>query len=111
MDIVFASRKLEKLCNDDRKATREWGRAQADLMGRRLDDLYAAPCLEDLRNGPGDPHELKRDRVGQIAMDLVGGDRLIFEPANDPVPRKPDGGLDWRLVTAVRILGVEDYHD
>lgn len=43
-------------------------------------------------------------------MDLVGGDRLIFEPADDPVPRKPDGGLDWRLVTAVRILGVEDYH-
>ena len=36
--------------------------------------------------------------------------RLLFEPAHDPLPRKPDGGLDWAGVTAIRILGVEDYH-
>lgn len=111
MDIVFASRQLEKLCNDDRKATRKWGRAQADLLGRRLDDLRAARCLQDLRGGPGGLHELKHDRAGQLAMDLRGGDRLVFVPENDPVPKKPDGGLDWTQVTAVRVLEVGDYHD
>jgi proteic killer suppression protein len=111
VDILFASRQLETLCNDDRKATRKWGKAQADLLGRRLDDLRAAPCLQHLRGAPGDPHELKGDRGGQLAMNLRGGDRLIFEPANDPTPTKPDGGLDWSQVTAIRIVEVGDYHD
>jgi len=31
---------------------------------------------------------------------------LFFEPANDPVPRKPDGGLDRTQVTVIRILEV-----
>jgi toxin HigB-1 len=33
-----------------------------------------------------------------------------YKPLNDPIPRKPDGGLDWTKITAIRILGVEDYH-
>lgn len=37
--------------------------------------------------------------------------RLIFEVANDPKPTKPDGGLDWTKTTAIRILGIEDYHE
>jgi proteic killer suppression protein len=43
-------------------------------------------------------------------MDLHGGFRLIFEPADEPVPRKDDGGLDWTKVTVVRILEIKDYH-
>jgi len=37
---------------------------------------------------------------------------MVFESANDPVPKKKDGGLDWSRVTAIRILELsEDYHD
>lgn len=43
-------------------------------------------------------------------MDLDGPYRLIFEPADDPVPTKDDGGLDWSRVTTIRALGVEDTH-
>jgi proteic killer suppression protein len=111
VDILFSSRQLEKLCNDDRQATRKWGKAQAIVLGRRLDDLRAARCLEDLRNAPGGLHELKGDRAGQLGMDLRGGDRLVIEPAYDPLPRKADGGLDWAQVTAIRIKEVGDYHD
>jgi proteic killer suppression protein len=56
-------------------------------------------------------HELKGDRAGTLAVDLQHPYRLIFEPANDPVPSKADGGLDWTAVTSVRILAVEDYHE
>jgi hypothetical protein len=55
-------------------------------------------------------HELKGDRAGQLSVDLVHPYRLIFEPTV-PVPRKPDGGIDWKLVTAVTIIGVEDTHE
>jgi len=56
-------------------------------------------------------HELKSDRRGQLAVDVSKNERLVFEPADDPPPTKPDGGLDWSQVTAVRILEVVDYHD
>ena len=110
MDIVFSTKKLEKLCNDDRLARREWGKAQGEALARRLDDLRAAPTLESMRGLPGRLHELVGDRAGQLAMDLKGGDRLIIEPAHEPPPTKADGGLDWRQVTAVRVLSVENYH-
>jgi len=55
-------------------------------------------------------HELKGDRTGQLSLDLDHPYRLIIEPAHDPIPRKPDGGLDWNKVTAVMIVGVEDTH-
>jgi proteic killer suppression protein len=56
-------------------------------------------------------HELKGDRKGTLAVDLEHPYRLVFEPANEPVPRKSDGGLDWTNITAIRVLAVEDYHD
>ena len=76
-----------------------------------LDDLRAAPSLDSLRGLPGGLHELKGNRAGQLALDLKGGDRLIIEPAHEPPPTKPDGGLDWKQVTAVRVVEVVDYHD
>ena len=111
MDIVFKSKQLEKICNDDRLAQKKWGKAQAGVLARRLDDLRAAPSLDSLRGLPGGLHELKGNRAGQLALDLKGGDRLIIEPAPEPPPTKPDGGLDWKQVTAVRIVEVMDYHD
>lgn len=110
MNIVFATEPLEALCNDDRLLRKKWGKAQAGCLRRRLDDLSAARCLEDARHLPGGLHELKADRAGQLAMKLCGGDRLVLEPAHEPVPRKSDGGLDWRQVSAIRIVEVVDYH-
>jgi plasmid maintenance system killer protein len=111
VDILFRSRKLERLCNDDRLAQREWGKPQATQLARRLDDLKAARCLEDLRHAPGGLHELKGDRAGQLSMSLKGGDRLVFEPSQEPRPLKADGGLDWNQVTAIRVVEVGNYHD
>jgi proteic killer suppression protein len=63
-----------------------------------------------MRGLPGRCHELTGDKPGQLALNVSGNYRLIFEPADASIERKPDGGLDWTKVTAVRILGVEDYH-
>ncbi len=60
---------------------------------------------------PGRLHELTGDRAETFALDLDQPYRLIFETANNPIPRKEDGGLEWRSITAVRILEVENYHD
>ena len=55
-------------------------------------------------------HQLRGDRAGQYAVDLVHPYRLVFTPCDDPVPRKPDGGIDTTRVTAITILEVTDYH-
>jgi plasmid maintenance system killer protein len=110
LDITFASAKLQKTCNNERKLVKQYGIDRARRLRRRLDDLRAAETLEDMRYIPGRCHELKGDRAGQLSLDLDHPYRLIFSPAHDPVPCKSDGGLDWTHVSAVIILGVEDTH-
>jgi proteic killer suppression protein len=112
MDIIFKSTKLEKECNNEDLMVRRFGTARSKLLKKRLFELFAAATLQDLRNLPqARCHELKGNLKGYLSVDLDGLNRLLFEPANDPVPKKPDGGLDWTKVTVVRIVGMEDTHE
>ncbi len=58
----------------------------------------------------GRPHALRADRAGQFAVDLAGGTRLVFRPA-DPALRRAGGGVPWGRVTSVEIMFIGDYHD
>jgi len=108
---MFSNRKMEKTFNNQARLVREYGARQAERIRRRLDELAAVDTLEDLRClRQARCHELKGDRAGQLSVDLVDPYRLLFVPANEPIPRKHDGGLDWSWVTAVQIVGVEDTH-
>lgn len=99
MDILFANLKTKKACQ----------RASGKLK-RRLDDIRAAENMQVLITLPGRLHALRADRKGQWAMDLEHPKRLIMEPLGDPLPYNEDGWLDLEKVTAVRVLGMEDYH-
>ena len=77
---------------------------------QRLDDMRAAECLADTTLLPGRYHPLRENRSGQWSADLKHPLRLVFEPANDPLPTREDGSLDTRRVNAVRILEVTDTH-
>ena len=76
----------------------------------RLDQLKAAGTLEVMRNLPGRCHELTGKLQGYLSVDLDGPYRLLFQPADDPVPKKNDGSMDWSRITEVSICGVEDTH-
>jgi plasmid maintenance system killer protein len=111
MDILFKNHKLMKQCNSRALLVRAFGPNCSKLIRRRLDEFAAANCLEDIRFLPqARCHELKGDHAGNLSVDLEHPYRLIFCPANEPVPKKPDGGLDWAGVTAIEIIGVEDTH-
>ena len=111
MKIHFSSEKQEKILNSSKELTKKRGPENAKKVRRRMDDLQAAVQLEAMRYLPGDTHELHGDSAGTLAIDLHKGWRMIFEPAEDPPPRKPDGGLDWSQITEIRILELEDYHE
>jgi len=111
MEIVFAARKLQKLCSEKKKMVKELGAECAAKLQQRLSEMAAVETLEDLRTLPGARcHELTADRQGQLAADLKYPQRLIFVPDHDPLPVKPDGGLDWHEVKRVRIVEIVDYH-
>lgn len=110
MEIVFANKKLKELCESSRKLQRAHGQACARKARARLADLEAAPQLHEMRALPGKCHELDGDRAGQLAVDVGDGKRVVFEPVDDPPPVKPDGGLDWQSVKAIRVLEIANYH-
>lgn len=110
MDVYFRQSKLRKHTQTIASAQREWGERRGKLLRRRLDELAAAANLEMMRRLPGPRcHELTGNLKGRLAVDLDHPYRL-FEPANDPVPYKEDGGLDWARVTAITVLEITDYH-
>ncbi|OGW55328.1 MAG: killer suppression protein [Nitrospirae bacterium RBG_13_43_8] len=112
MVILFKTAKLETECNNENLLVKRFGALRAKLLKRRLNELQAANTLAVLRSLPqARCHELKGSKKGQISADLDHPYRLIFEPADNPIPKKPDGGLDWNKVTKVRIIGVEDTHE
>ena len=112
MVILFKTAKLRKECNNENLMVRRFGYDRARLLKRRLAELAAATALEDMRNLPqARCHELKGNLKGYLSVDLDGPYRLLFEPANNPLPEKPDGGLDWSKVTEIQIIGVKDTHE
>lgn len=110
MVIDFSSSKLRKLCSSDKAMRKEWGAEMAKKLKQRLADLEAIASLEEAKYLPGRCHELTEDRSGQLAMDLVHPQRLIFVPDHKPIPVHSSGGLDWQQVTAIRIVEIVDYH-
>lgn len=55
-------------------------------------------------------HPLHHDREGQWAVDLLQPKRLVFVPLGDRSVIYRVNELQRKLVTAVRLLEVTDYH-
>ncbi|MDD4052971.1 MAG: hypothetical protein PHR28_13880 [candidate division Zixibacteria bacterium] len=74
--------------------------------------MQAVENLKQMRSLPqAGCHPLSENRAGQWAVNVQYPYRLIFEPANDPAPKLPDGGIDEERITVVRILDAHyDYH-
>ena len=109
MDIQFKDQKLQKLCEQAALAKKSLGADCAKKLQARLSNLMAAQTVGELI--AGNPHPLKGDRSGQFSLKLHGGKRLVFEPAEDPVPLDQDGAIAWSKVTQIRIIFIGDYHD
>jgi plasmid maintenance system killer protein len=108
--LVFATRKIEKRLATPEARAREYGPDAARVLRLRISQLADAPNLGTMRTLPGGCHALTGDREGQVALALTKGLRLIFEPADELIPRLDDGGLDWGAVKSIRIVEVTDYH-
>jgi plasmid maintenance system killer protein len=110
MEISYKSRKLEKQLTDPKEMAKTFGQL-ARKVNQRLKDLTDADNLAILRTIPAARcHELTGDRKGELAVDVSGNYRMVFEPNHEPIPQKFDGGLNWEEVTKIQINEIEDYH-
>ena len=110
MEISYKSRKLEKQLTDPREMAKSFGQL-ARKVNQRLKDLTDADNLAIMRTIPAARcHELTGDRKGELAVDVSGNYRMIFEPFHDPIHKKDDGGLNWEEVTKIQMNEIEDYH-
>jgi proteic killer suppression protein len=111
MEIYFKSKKDEKIFNSAEKMNNKWGSKIANKIRQRLAELYAAEHLSQINwLPPTRLHLLTENRKNLYAVDLYGPWRLVFRPANDPLPIKKDGGIDKSRVTEITILEVVNYH-
>jgi len=114
LDISFKSTKLEKEFNEEKRLIKIHGSRRAKVIKVRLAALRAASSLYDFwppKTDPGRCHELTGNYKGQLSVDLDHPYRLIFVPNHKPIPSKSDGGLNWKQVTAITIIGIEDTHE
>jgi len=113
VDVTFASHKLARLCSSYSALQKKYGERTAQRCIRVLDKLAFTTYLSEFvpMSKPERCHELKGDRQGQLAMDIGERWRLLFRPNQQPLPRKPDGGLDWHAVTAIIITEISDHYD
>jgi proteic killer suppression protein len=111
MEIIFQDKKMQELIMDKSKLVQKYGPQVAKQIHQRVAEILACDHLAILKQIPNGLHPLKLGRKGQFAVDLGPAYRLIFEPAKNPLPRRPDGTIVWERVDIVRILEITDYHD
>ena len=109
MEISFADKSVEALCAQTGLASKTLGAESAKKLQRRIAELFNAENVSELVAGR--PHPLQGARAGTFALDLHGGQRLVFKPTLQPPLTKKDGGIDWASVTKVTITELGDYHD
>ena len=109
MQITYASKTIQRLCEEDKHQRKQLGENRAKRLKNRLNELRAVANVSQLQLGR--PHPLSGDRAGQFSVDLDGPMRLLFEPTDQPPPTLEAGGIDWKQVSSVRILEIADTHD
>ncbi len=111
MQISFTNHKLAKLLNNQKETLRVHGPVNGKKILLRLQQLAVASNLAEFAQLPQTHvHELKGNRNEQISVDVKQPYRLLLVPDHAETPRKPDGGLDWLRITAVKIIEVVDTH-
>ena len=110
MKLTFLSKKLQKLCEDDR----EMHKRRPDIERKLRLRIAALKASEDIAqlemNDPlGKWHRLKQNRKGQWSGAVSSNERIIIEPLKDGV-RVIDIEEEKRS-TEARVVEIIDYHE
>ena len=111
MEIYFKTKRLQKICNNQKESIKAFGPKMAKKLHQRLFELSAARSLKDIsRLPPARCHQLSGNRSNQFSVDLEHPYRLLFIPADEPLPMLPEGGFDLKKISEIEIIEITDTH-
>lgn len=114
MEIHVSDGQLRKALDDESLCKRRFGADMTKKLFLRLAALRAAESLATFwppKSGPERCHELKGDLAGIFSIDLKQPYRLLFKVrAEGPLRECSDEREQWRTITVIEILAIEDTH-
>lgn len=103
MKIVFANEALKNECNNQELLIKRLGTNRARVLRQRLDELFNAEVLADLRSFPHIGLSAPSPGGGDLALDLGPPCKLLFRPAG---PHHDDSGWDWNKIDSILIVAL-----
>lgn len=98
MKVEYKSKKLEKICTVYSEAKKQYDENMAAKIHQRINEIEASETVEFMvQFHIGRCHQLKGNRKGQYAMDLIHPYRLVFEQVGN-------------IIQIARVISIEDYH-
>jgi plasmid maintenance system killer protein len=104
MKIVFANENLRKDCNNQDLLVKRYGAEIARLLRQRLDELFNAEVLEDMRSLPHVSISASLQGGPDLSLEVGAQYRLAFRPY--PHSKFSNGGMDWNKIDSIFILGL-----
>ena len=113
MHIIYKSTRLEEELTNIEMVNRRYGSIVAMILVVRIEFLLSSPNLADpnLYKKPLLCHQLKGNRREELAVRVNPVYRIIFIPADPVVMRKPDNGINTRLVSTICITELSKHYD
>lgn len=105
MELAFDSERLRSICEDQSLATQEVGSEVAEALKRRLADLRAANSITDLLAGH------PRVIAEHLVIDLGMGYSLTLQANHPRNPVNAEGGLNWTIVSRLKVLRIDRNDD
>lgn len=102
MKIVFANEALRNDCNNQELLIKRLGADRARVLRQRLDELFNAELLSDMRAMPHVSISGPAPVSGELAVDLGTPYRLVFRPAGPGA----NGGNAWNKIDSIIILAL-----
>lgn len=102
LEISFLNKELRDICQARTLAEAHLGNACADVLRRRLADLFAADTYVDLPLGK--PRLTYIEGVECLILNLCEGFYLQFTAGHLQPPRKANGQVDWERVYRVKLM-------
>ncbi|KAA3609685.1 MAG: hypothetical protein D8M58_21580 [Calditrichaeota bacterium] len=105
MEIAFKSKKLRDICQNELTAKKELGYKVSTKLKHRLADIRAAGTIFEIV--VGNPRELLESKSNYI-MDIGENYIIRFSANHVNNPRTSDQKIDWKKVTRIKILSIEE---
>ena len=111
MRIIFRTKKLQKLCETFKDASRRWGPECARRLVKRMNEMESSECLKTFKKLPAPRcHLLTCNRKGQYAADLIHPKRLVFMACDKDGNPIKDAELILGEIKDIIIIDIGDYH-